>query len=59
MPISTYNVGKNILNKLSWSSDGKKICLGDNIGKVTVLNIDKEVILYINNKLNIFYFNFF
>lgn len=46
MPISYYEVGKNILNKVSWSSDGKRICLGDNIGKVTVLNIEKEVIFF-------------
>ena len=43
MPISYFEVGKNILNKVSWSSDGKRLCLGDNIGKVTILNIEKEV----------------
>ncbi len=44
MPISYYDIpGKNILNKVSWSSDGKRICLGDNIGKVTIMSIEKEV----------------
>lgn len=43
MPSISYEVGKNALNKVSWSSDGKKICTGDISGKVTVLNVEKEV----------------
>jgi len=56
MPISYFEVGKNILNKVSWSSDGKKICLGDNNGTVTVLNVEKEVKIFLI--LNSFFYLF-
>jgi len=48
VPVCRYDVGKNSLNKLSWSMDGKRIAVGDITGKVSVLNLDKEVnILFI------------
>ena len=47
VPVCRYDVGKNSLNKMSWSTDGKRIAVGDISGKVSVLNIDKEVIIII------------
>ncbi len=44
-PIYRYDVGKNSLNKMAWSQDGKRISVGDINGKVSVFNIDKEVCL--------------
>lgn len=41
-----YEVGKNSLNKLSWSHDGKRIAVGDITGKISILNVEKEVIYY-------------
>lgn len=43
MPITNYDLGKTVLNKIAWSSDGKRITVGDNNGKLSVMNIDKEV----------------
>lgn len=54
VPLYRYDVGKNSLNKMSWSSDGKRVAVGDVAGKVSILNLDKEVWIYIFNFLNHF-----
>ena len=38
-----YGVSKNALNKICWSQDGKRLAVGDSVGKTSILNIDKEV----------------
>jgi dynein intermediate chain len=43
VPNYRYPVSKTALNKLSWSHDGKKLAAGDISGKVSILNIDKEL----------------
>jgi dynein intermediate chain len=43
VPTYRYAVGKNALNKLSWSGDGKKLAAGDISGKVSIFNVDKEL----------------
>lgn len=48
MPMTNFELGKNVLNKIAWSADGKRIAVGDNTGKLSIMNIDKE--LY-NSKL--------
>lgn len=50
VPVYSYEVGKHALNKLHWSQDGKRLAVGDVNGKISILNIDKEVIYY---RLNI------
>jgi hypothetical protein len=53
VPLYRYDVGKNSLNKMSWSSDGKRIAVGDVTGKVSILNLDKEVlIIYVFNQFS-------
>ena len=42
-PLYRHDVGKDALNKLSWSGDGKKLCVGDINGKVMVYSLDKDV----------------
>jgi len=42
-PSFRHDVGKNALNKLSWSNDGKRLVTGDIHGKVSLFSIDKEV----------------
>jgi len=44
VPVFRHNVGKDALNKLCWSHDGKRLVTGDIYGKLSVLNIDKDVI---------------
>jgi dynein intermediate chain len=46
VPIYRYDVGNNPLNKMNWSVDGKRIAVGDLKGKVSVFNVDKEVVCY-------------
>lgn len=48
MPTFRYEVGKNSLNRLAWSNDGKRLSTGDMLGKITVFNIEKEVYFFIN-----------
>jgi dynein intermediate chain len=43
----SHSVAKNALNKLSWSQDGKRIAVGDAMGKAYVLNFDNNV-TYLN-----------
>jgi len=42
-PIFRHEVGKDALNKIAWSSDGKKLSLGDINGKIHIFNVEKEV----------------
>jgi len=42
-PIFRYDVGKDALNKLSWSYDGKKIGVGDINGKIHIYNVEKDL----------------
>jgi dynein intermediate chain len=49
VPLFRYDVGKNALNKISYSQDGKRMAVGDISGKISVLNLEKEVKLFINN----------
>jgi dynein intermediate chain len=46
VPLFRYDTGKNALNKMSWSNDGKRLAVGDIAGKVSVFNVEKEVILF-------------
>jgi len=41
-----FKLEKTSLNKLRWSKDGTKIIVGDAIGKISIYDIDKNVILY-------------
>lgn len=57
VPSFRYDLGKETLNKLCWSHDGKRLITGDISGKMTLLNIEKEVRLkifkffqYVNHK---------
>ncbi len=50
VPVYSYEVGKHALNKLHWSQDGKRLAVGDVNGKISILNVDKEVLYY---RLNI------
>ena len=43
-PVFRYDVGKDSLNKLNWSNDGKRIAVGDINGKIQVLSLDKEIV---------------
>ena len=43
-PIFRHEVGKDAINKLSWSADGKKLSLGDINGKIVIFNLEKEVV---------------
>lgn len=44
VPLFRYDVGKNALNKMAYSADGKRIAVGDIAGKVSIMNLEKEVI---------------
>jgi dynein intermediate chain len=60
MPITNFDLGKSVLNKIAWSSDGKRITVGDNNGKLFVMNIDKEVyLLYFYSILYILILNLY
>jgi dynein intermediate chain len=41
--IYRHQIGKNALNKLCWSNDGKRIAVGDSTGKAHILNMDNNV----------------
>jgi len=43
-PVYRHDIGKDALNKLSWSHDGKRIAVGDINGKITLLNLDKDIV---------------
>ena len=43
-PIVTKNVSPNALNKVAWSDDGKRIVTGDSKGKISLFNVDKEIV---------------
>jgi len=47
-PVFRHDVGKDALNKMQWSQDGKRLIVGDINGKVSLLNIDKDVNKYFN-----------
>lgn len=42
VPVFRHNV-KSLINKLSWSVDGRRLAVGDSQGKVTVFNAEKDV----------------
>lgn len=42
LPVFRYNL-KCVINKVSWSSDGKKLAVGDATGRVTIFNSEKDV----------------
>jgi dynein intermediate chain len=44
VPVYSYEVGKFALNKLHWSHDGKRVAVGDVNGKISIFNVDKEVL---------------
>jgi dynein intermediate chain len=43
VPTYRYDMGKTVLNKLSWSQDGKRLAVGDFMGRVSILSIEKEL----------------
>ena len=42
VPIYTYNL-KKVINKISWSHDGKKLAAGDREGKINIFASEKDV----------------
>ena len=42
VPIFTYNL-KKVINKISWSHDGKKLATGDTEGKINIFASEKDV----------------
>ena len=44
--IYRHQIGKYALNKLCWSQDGKRIAVGDSMGKAYILNMDTNVKVY-------------
>ena len=42
VPIFTYNL-KKVINKISWSHDGKKLATGDREGKINIFASEKDV----------------
>ena len=42
VPIYTYNL-KKVVNKISWSHDGKKLATGDREGKINIFASEKDV----------------
>jgi dynein intermediate chain len=43
VPTFRYDMGKTVLNKIRWSQDGKRLAVGDFMGKVSVMQIEKEL----------------
>ena len=43
VPIYKMNIGKVVVNNISWSYNGKKIATGDSQGKVKVFEISKDI----------------
>ena len=37
------NIGKAVVNNISWSYNGKKIAIGDSGGKVKVFEVSKDI----------------
>lgn len=46
-PVYRHDVGKDSLNKLNWSDDGKRVAVGDINGKINILSLDKDVSIYL------------
>ncbi len=44
-PVYRHDIGKDTLNKLNWSGDGKRIAIGDINGKIMMYGLDKEIYL--------------
>ena len=42
LPVFRYNL-KSVINKISWSTDGKKLAVGDATGRVSIFNAEKDV----------------
>jgi len=45
-PVNRHDVGKSALNKINWSTDGKRVAVGDINGKLSIYSIDKDVSYY-------------
>jgi dynein intermediate chain len=43
-PVYRHEVGKDALNKLNWSHDGKRIAVGDINGKINVMTLDRDIV---------------
>ncbi len=43
VPVYTMNIGKAVVNNISWSYNGKKIAIGDSDGKVKVFEVSKDI----------------
>ena len=41
-PIASLNLSDSAVNKIQWSSNGKKIAAGDSSGKVSILGVSSE-----------------
>ena len=43
IPLVRCNLGKEVLNKLSWSSDGRRLAVGDSSGRIKLLKVSKDL----------------
>ena len=43
VPKYKYQLEKDVINKLSWSQDGKRLAVGDSTGKITILGLGKAI----------------
>jgi dynein intermediate chain len=43
VPVYKMNIGKAVVNNISWSYNGKKIAIGDSGGKVKVFEVSKDI----------------
>ena len=53
VPITKTSVGTRALNRIQWSSDGKKILTGDSLGSLYIYDTG-EVRLFIRLTINIY-----
>lgn len=43
-PVYRHEIGRDALNKVNWSDDGKRLAVGDINGKISVMSLDKEFV---------------
>lgn len=48
IPVYRHEVGFEALSKMSWAKDGRGLAVGDEVGRLNVFTMDKEVV---NHKL--------